>query len=134
MIDHLSTYAKDFDATKRFYDAVLGALGYGPVVEMVATWDADFPTRRACGYGTERPVFWVIETRLIVEPRHVAFTAADRPAVSAFYEAGLASGGIDNGAPGLRPIYHQHYFGAFLEDPDGNNVEAVCHAPVNPGV
>ena len=71
----------------------------------------------------------VVEALEPYSPRHVAFTAADRDAVKAFYEAALAAGGKDNGEPGLRPIYHEHYFGAFVLDPDGNNVEAVCHAP-----
>jgi catechol 2,3-dioxygenase-like lactoylglutathione lyase family enzyme len=83
-----------------------------------------------CAYGPGRPVFWVIEVKEPVSPRHVAFTAANREAVGAFHAAALAAGGTDHGAPGLRPMYHEHYFGAFALDPDGNNVEAVCHAPV----
>jgi catechol 2,3-dioxygenase-like lactoylglutathione lyase family enzyme len=128
VIDHLSSYARDYEATKRFYDAALGALGHSLVSEQVATWDADFPERRFCGYGSGRPVFWVIETREDVSPRHVAFAAADRASVEAFHRAALAAGGVDNGAPGPRPVYHEHYFGAFAIDPDGNNIEAVCHA------
>lgn len=129
MIDHLSTYARDFPATRRFYEAALGALGYGVVTEMVASWDPEFPERRICAFGSGRPVFWVIETKQTVEGRHVAFSAESRAAVTAFHEAALAAGGTDHGAPGLRPIYHEHYFGAFALDPDGNNVEAVCHTP-----
>jgi catechol 2,3-dioxygenase-like lactoylglutathione lyase family enzyme len=129
VIDHLSTYATDYPATRAFYDACLGALGYTVQTEMVASWDPEFPERRICAYGSERPVFWVIETREIYTPRHLAFTAADRKSVAAFHEAALGAGGRDHGAPGLRPIYHEHYFGAFALDPDGNNVEAVCHAP-----
>lgn len=128
MIDHLSTYATDYPATKRFYDAALGALGYALTTEMVADWDPDFPERRMCAFGTDRPVFWVIEVRDAASPRHLAFVAPDRDAVAAFHAAALGAGGLDNGAPGLRPIYHPDYYGAFALDPDGNNVEAVCHA------
>ncbi len=72
----------------------------------------------------------MIETKESATPRHLAFTAATRDHVHAFYEAGLSSGGQTNGEPGLRPIYHDDYYGAFLLDPDGNNVEAVCHSPL----
>ena len=130
MIDHLSTYAADYPATKAFYQAALRPLGYGLEHEMVTSWDAEFPERRACAFGPPgKSVFWVIETRITYTPRHLAFAAPDRAAVAAFHAAGLAAGGSDHGAPGPRPIYHEHYFGAFVLDPDGNNVEAVCHAP-----
>ena len=129
MIDHLSTYATDFPATRAFYEAVLGRLGYSVQYEMTLDADPDLPGRRSCAFGPEgRPIFWVIEVREAYSPRHMAFAAQDRPTVEAFHAAGLAAGGTDNGAPGLRPIYHEHYFGSFLTDPDGNNVEAVCHA------
>ena len=131
MIDHLSTYATDFAATRRFYEATLAELGYGIQAEMTLDADPQLPGRRCCAFGPAgRAVLWVIETREPSSPRHVAFTAEDRPAVDAFHRAGLTSGGRDHGAPGLRPIYHEHYYGAFVIDPDGNNVEAVCHAPV----
>ena len=130
MIDHLSTYATDYPATKAFYEACLGALGYGVQTEMVTSWDADFPDRNCCAFGPPgKSTFWVIQARESVAPRHLAFSAADRGAVTAFHEAALGAGGRDHGAPGLRPVYHEHYFGAFALDPDGNNVEAVCHAP-----
>ena len=133
MIDHLSSYARDYLATKAFYEAALGALGYAVQAEMVASWDADFPERRCCAFGPPgRAVFWVIETRQDVTPRHLAFQAQSRAAVGAFHAAALASGGTDHGAPGPRPVYHEHYYGAFALDPDGNNVEAVCHAPEAP--
>ncbi len=130
MIDHLSTYARDYAVTRRFYQACLGALGHGLQTEAVAHWDDAFPERRICAFGpTDRSIFWVIETRQDVSPRHWAFAAADRAAVDAFHAAGLGAGGTDHGAPGPRPVYHEHYYGGFLLDPDGNNVEAVCHAP-----
>jgi catechol 2,3-dioxygenase-like lactoylglutathione lyase family enzyme len=131
MIDHLSTYATDYGVTKAFYEAALRSLGYGVQFEMVTSWDPDFPERRMCAFGPPgKPVFWIIEVKEAASPRHVAFSAPDRNSVAAFHEAALTVGGRDNGAPGLRPMYHEHYFGAFVIDPDGNNVEAVCHAPV----
>jgi catechol 2,3-dioxygenase-like lactoylglutathione lyase family enzyme len=128
MIDHLSTYATDYDATRAFYAAALGVLGYGAQADAVATWNADFPTQRMCAFGPPgQPVFWVIEVRAAASPRHTAFAAADRAGVDAFYRAALSAGGRDNGPPGLRVQYHPAYYGAFVLDPDGNNVEACCH-------
>lgn len=134
MIDHISTYVIDFTASKRFYEAVFDPLGYPLNTELVTDWEAAFPTRRCCAFGPGgKPIFWLIETREIVTPRHVAFTASSREDVYAFHRAGLAAGGRDNGQPGLRPVYHEHYFGSFLLDPDNNDVEAVCHqAPDKP--
>ena len=126
MIDHLSYYATDYVASKKFYDAALPALGYEMTTEMVATWDAEFPTRRMCAYGpSKKSVFWLIEVKHPVTPRHIAFQAKSREAVNAFHTAALKVGAKDNGAPGPRPMYHPDYYGAFVFDPDGNNVEAV---------
>jgi len=130
MIDHLSTYATNFDSSKNFYSAVLAELGYTIQADMTFDNDPDLPGRRACAFGPDgRPVYWVVEVPEAATPRHVAFTAQNRGAVSAFHAAGMMAGGKDFGAPGPRPIYHENYFGAFLTDPDGNNVEAVCHNP-----
>ena len=130
MIDHLSTYATDHSKTRKFYQACLGALGYEVQFEMEMTWDKEFPGRHACAFGPPgKSLFWVIEVKSPYTARHIAFAAEDRKAVAAFYEAALAGGGTDHGAPGLRPEYHEHYFGAFALDPDENNVEAVCHTP-----
>ena len=129
MIDHLSTYATSYDATKRFYEAALAPLGSRLDHEIVTTWDPAFPTRRACAFGPGRSVFWVIEVREPATPRHTAFSAKSRAEVDAFHRAALAAGGRDHGAPGVRAIYHPNYYGAFVLDPDGNNVEAVCHEP-----
>jgi catechol 2,3-dioxygenase-like lactoylglutathione lyase family enzyme len=132
VIDHISSYATDYAATKAFYEAVLGRLGHEMQAEMAFDEDPDLPGRRACAFGPPgRTTFWVIEALEASSPRHIAFAAADREAVAAFHAAGLEAGGTDLGAPGLRPIYHEHYFGAFLTDPDGNNVEAVCHTPAS---
>jgi catechol 2,3-dioxygenase-like lactoylglutathione lyase family enzyme len=130
MIDHLSSYSTNFPAARAFYQAVLAELGYAVQAEMVFEEDPDLPGRKACAFGPEgNAVFWVIQVKEAYTPRHVAFIAEDRDAVAAFHRAGVAAGGQDLGAPGLRPSYHEHYYGSFLTDPDGNNVEAVCHTP-----
>lgn len=129
MIDHLSTYTTNWDAAVKFYDACLGALGYERVVKhLVATWDAEFPTRRMCAYGPKgRPVLWLAEVTKPHSTGHTAFAAKDRQGVHDFYEAAIKAGGKDNGGPGPRDQYHPTYYGAFIIDPDGNNVEAVFH-------
>jgi len=128
VIDHLSTYTVSFEAAQRFYDLALASLGYGRTASLVATWDAEFPNRRMCAYGPENQrVLWLIEVKDQATPRHVAFRAPTRKAVQAFFDAALLAGGKDNGGPGVREQYHPTYFGAFVLDPDGNNVEAVTH-------
>lgn len=129
MIDHMSTYTRDWSASHRFYRAAMDVLGHEIQAEMTASWDPDFPERRLCAWGPDSPVFWLIETKEVVTPRHFAFSAASRQDVDAFHIAALAAGGEDHGAPGPRPVYHSDYYGAFVLDPDGNNVEAVCHVP-----
>ncbi|WP_434778235.1 VOC family protein [Neisseria sp. Ec49-e6-T10] len=130
MIDHLSTYATDYVATKHFYEKAFAALGYTIQAEFVAKWNEHFPTQRMCAFGKEgKMAFWIIEVKEAYTPRHTAFAAENRAQVDAFYQAAMHSGGQDNGGPGLRPHYHEHYYGAFVIDPDGNNVEAVCHTP-----
>lgn len=130
MIDHLSFYATDYLATKRFYEQALAPLGYAAVMEMTATGNPEWPEQRMIAFGPpQRPIFWVIETKQPATPRHLAFAAKDRAGVDAFHAAALAAGGRDNGGPGPRPQYHPGYYGAFVLDPDGNNVEAVCHKP-----
>jgi catechol 2,3-dioxygenase-like lactoylglutathione lyase family enzyme len=118
MYDHVGLNVRDYEASKKFYDPVLATLGYGLVLE--------FP--HACGYGPEgKPEFWIVQREPPGTGTHVAFASPDRATVDAFHDAAVAAGGKDNGAPGLRPDYHEHYYGAFVLDPDGNNVEAVCH-------
>jgi catechol 2,3-dioxygenase-like lactoylglutathione lyase family enzyme len=130
MIDHLSFYATDYLASKAFYAAVLESLGYGLGQELTATWDPEFPGRRMCAFGPPgKSIFWLIEVKTPATPRHLAFTARDRAAVDSFHRAALKAGAKDNGAPGERPHYHPHYYGAFVLDPDGNNIEAVHHGP-----
>ena len=124
MIDHTGVSATDFAAATQFYDAVFTALNGG----LLATIPTAYTNGVAVtGYGRDRPTFWLSEGPAQTPPVHVAFSAENRAQVDAFYKAGLAAGGRDNGAPGLRPHYHEHYYGAFLRDPDGNNIEAVCH-------
>lgn len=91
--------------------------------------------QQMCAFGIDGKFsFWVIETQQPFTPRHIAFSAENRAIVDAFYQAGMDAGGRDNGAPGLRPLYHEHYYAAFLLDPDENNVEAMCHTPTDQGV
>jgi catechol 2,3-dioxygenase-like lactoylglutathione lyase family enzyme len=120
VLDHISLNVREYAASRRFYEAALAPLG--------ATVIMEFPN--ICGFGVAgKPDFWVRERGEPSGPMHVAFETLDRNVVHACHEAALAAGGTDNGAPGPRPAYHEHYYGAFVLDPDGNNVEAVCHAP-----
>lgn len=130
MIDHFSSYTTDFPPARAFYEAALGSLGYAIQAEMVMDSDVNFPERRCCAWGpTGKPVFWLIEVREAATPRHLAFSASDRASVDGFYKAAMGAGGRDHGKPGVRAIYHADYYGAFVSDPDDNNVEAVCHTP-----
>ena len=123
IFDHLGYSVGDFDKSTAFYDAALAPLGIKRVSEF------DYPGGRIIGYGVDRPEFWVNSGEALRDHVHVAFTAKTRADVDAFYAAGLAAGGRDNGAPGLRPEYHPDYYGAYVFDPDGHNIEAVCNAP-----
>jgi catechol 2,3-dioxygenase-like lactoylglutathione lyase family enzyme len=128
MIDHMSIYALDFDKTRSFYEAVFTSLGHGIQAEFRVKDDEQFPGRKVCAFGSSgKATFWIIETRKQVAGRHVAFAAVDRPAVDDFHRIALHSGGEDNGGPGLRPEYHATYYASFVIDPDGNDIEAVCH-------
>ena len=120
MIDHTGVGVTDIAKSKAFYRAALAPLGYEVVVE----WG------QAAGFGVPpKPDFWIGEGTPNPPPIHVAFRAESRQQVDAFFAAALAAGGRDNGAPGLRPHYHADYYGAFVLDPDGHNIEAVCHLP-----
>lgn len=126
MIDHLGISVSNFDASKTFYDQAFAPLGASLLYVVPEQFTGGV---KVGGYGRERPVFWLHEASPTGPGRHYAFTARSRAEVDAFHKAALAAGGRDNGAPGLRPHYHADYYGAFVFDPDGNNVEAVCHAP-----
>ncbi|MGH6860437.1 MAG: VOC family protein [Phyllobacterium sp.] len=125
MIDHTGIIASDFERSKEFYRQTLAPIGYELIVEFPATVTGKADV---AGFGEAgKPDFWVIGGTPNKPPVHVAFRVGNRAIVDAFHKTGLASGAGDNGAPGLRPHYHPDYYAAFLLDPDGHNVEAVCH-------
>ena len=127
MIDHTSLTVSDPERSRRFYEKALAPLGYQVLMEIPKEFTGG---RVVLGYGAPpKPDFWTANGTPN-EPRiHVAFRAENRRQVDEFYKAAIAAGAKDNGAPGPRPHYHQHYYGAFVLDPDGHNVEAVCHLP-----
>lgn len=119
MIDHVKLVVGDLAASRAFYERALAPLGIGVLKA--------YPG--AVGLGADgMPFFW-LSGGPVSGPCHVAFRSPDHAGVDAFHREALAAGGRDNGAPGLRPQYHPGYYGAFVLDPDGNNVEAVCHGP-----
>jgi len=125
MIDHTGIVASDFQASKAFYEKALAPIGYTLLMELSAavTGHAD-----VAGFGeAPKPDFWVSSGTPNRPPVHVAFRVASRSLVDAFHQAAIQAGGTDNGPPGLRPHYHPNYYGAFVLDPDGHNIEAVCH-------
>jgi catechol 2,3-dioxygenase-like lactoylglutathione lyase family enzyme len=120
MIDHLGLAVSDLAASRAFYDAALAPLGY----QCILVFDD------AVGFGVPpKPDFWLSAGEPGMPTLHVAFGADSRAVVDAFYRAAIDAGGRDNGAPGLRAHYHPNYYGAFVLDPDGHNIEAVCHRP-----
>lgn len=134
MIDHLGIPVSDIARATEFYLKALAPLGYGLVMEVSA---AETGHGAAVGFGppgkdadfqSGKPSFWIGEGERLGGHVHVAFVAPSRAAVDAFYRAALNAGGKNNGPPGLRPHYHANYYAAFVFDPDGNNIEAVCHA------
>ena len=126
MIDHIGFSVLDYARSKAFYESALGPLGYTLVMEVTA----EETGQPAAGFGSGgKPDFWIGAEGKLEKPVHVAIVANARPAVDAFYRAALAAGGKDNGVPGLRAHYHPSYYAAFVLDPDGHNIEAVCHTP-----
>jgi len=120
MLDHVTIGVSNLNHAREFYDRALRPLGIRRLYADGETFS---------GYGADKKAFfWIGARAAVTTGAHVAFTAPDRAAVNAFHAAALAAGGRDNGAPGLRPHYHHHYYGAFVLDPDGHNIEAVCHA------
>lgn len=120
MIDHIGLSVSDGAASKAFFARALAPLGIAPVTE-VQGW---------AGFGRAgQAQFWFGEGEGANKPMHIAFAAESRAQVRAFYEAALAAGAQDNGAPGVRAIYHPDYYSAFVIGPDGHNIEAVCRAP-----
>lgn len=121
MIDHVTFGVSDFDRSVRFYDRAFAPLGVRRLFD-----DNSGPVK-AAGYGDTRPWFWLAEHEPTPGKLHIAIRAASRDAVDLFHREGLLAGGADNGRPGLRPHYHPGYYGAFVRDPDGHNIEAVFH-------
>ena len=124
MIDHIAINVQDFEKSKAFYKAVLAALGYIHVWEMEGLAGFSGEGKPDSCWG-----FWIQGGKQALPPIHVAFRSDSRAKIRAFYEAALKAGGKDNGPPGIREHYHPNYYGAFVYDLDGHNVEAVCHNP-----
>ncbi len=125
MIDHTGVSVSDYRKSREFYAKALGAIGYQLLAEFPAsvTGSAD-----VAGFGEPpKPDFWIASGSAAHPSQHIAFRVPARSLVDEFHRAALAAGGRDNGAPGLRPHYHANYYGAFVLDPDGHNIEAVCH-------
>jgi catechol 2,3-dioxygenase-like lactoylglutathione lyase family enzyme len=120
ILDHIGMAVSNGQRSQEFYSSALAPLGIGKVIE-VAGW---------LGFGRAgKPEFWFGEGGAPQQPMHIAFAAETRAQVDAFYEAAISAGGRDNGKPGIREMYHPNYYGAFVFDPDGHNIEAVCHVP-----
>ncbi len=127
MIDHLGFAVSDLEKAKMFYLAALKPLGIDILIEVTSEQTGG---EAHIGFGANRkPFFWIGTGKAIDGPVHIAFDAPDRATVDAFHAAALAAGGRDNGPPGIRAHYHPNYYGAFVFDLDGHNIEAVCHLP-----
>ena len=127
MLDHLGLAVADLARSRVFYEAALRPIGIELLMEVTA---AQTGHGNGLGFGANgKPFFWIGDRSPASAGVHVAFAVPTRALVDAFHTVALAAGGQDNGAPGLRPHYHPNYYGAFVLDPDGNNIEAVCHAP-----
>jgi len=124
MFDHLSLPVGDLEQARRFYEQALAPLG----IEVVKAYPDAVGLAAGRGRRGEQEL-WLTVADVTPTPLHLAFAAADRAQVDAFHRAALAAGGRDNGAPGWRPQYHEHYYAAFVIGPDGHNLEAVCHQP-----
>lgn len=128
MIDHIGLSVADYPRAKAFYDAVMPTIGASCV--MAVTAEETGGTYEGAGYGLNgKPSFWIGTGGRTKGSLHIAFVAESRAAVDAFYAAAIAAGGSDNGPPGIRAHYHPNYYGAFVFDLDGHNIEAVCHKP-----
>lgn len=127
MIDHISIPVTDYAKSKDFYERALAPLGITVIMQFGKAAGFGVNSKPSLWIGEGPPEFWGPTHRAGAAPVHIALAVKDRAAVDAFHRAALAAGGVDIGAPGLRPQYHPGYYGAFVLDPDGNNVEAVCH-------
>ena len=129
MIDHLGVVVADYEKSRDFYLKALGPLGYTLVMELSRENIPHLPSPKVGGLGAKgKPDLW-LSGGTPTSRTHLAFLAPNRAAVDAFYKAAVAAGGQPNGEPGLRPHYHEHYYGAFVIDINGHNLEAVCHDP-----
>jgi catechol 2,3-dioxygenase-like lactoylglutathione lyase family enzyme len=124
MIDHSGISVSDFEVSKLFYERALAPLGASLLHSVPPEHTGGV---NVIGFGVDTPCFWLNEGEAQKPPLHFAFKAESRAMVDAFYAAAIRAGGQDNGKPGLRKHYHENYYGAFVLDPDGNNIEAVCH-------
>lgn len=128
MIDHITLHVTDFPAALAAYQKVLAPLGYKVIMDLSIEHVPTLPAARMAGLGVDdKPDLWLRQASGPVTPTHVAFRADNRRAVDAFYAAAFAAGLKDNGPPGLRKEYHPSYYGAFVLDGDGHNIEAVSH-------
>lgn len=125
MIDHITFGVTDFARSTAFYDRAFVPLGVQRLFDVPPEHSGGV---RSTGYGDSRPWFWIAEQDATKGKLHIALSAKSRADVDAFHAAALTAGGRDNGAPGLRPHYHPNYYGAFVLDPDGHNIEVVCHS------
>lgn len=127
MIDHIGFSVSDYARAKAFYQTALAPLGYSLIMEVPAELTGHEP---AAGFGANgKRDFWIGGEGPTNKPVHIAIVASNRTAVDAFYKAAMSAGARDNGRPGIRAHYHPNYYGAFVLDPDGHNIEAVCHTP-----
>ena len=127
MIDHVSFSVSDIERSKSFYLACLTTLGLRVLHDTIN--DSTAGAFAFVCFGLDHPIFCINTGKALSPALHVAFRAGTREDVDAFYAAALGAGGADNGPPGLRPQYHTDYYGAYVRDPDGHNIEAVCHVP-----
>jgi catechol 2,3-dioxygenase-like lactoylglutathione lyase family enzyme len=121
LLDHVTIGVSNVERSMKFYDRALRPLG---IVRLYAE------AEEYAGYGiSPKAFFWIGSKEMPQTGAHIAFTAPERATVDRFHDEAIAAGGRDNGRPGIRPHYHAHYYGAFVLDPDGHNIEAVCHTP-----
>jgi catechol 2,3-dioxygenase-like lactoylglutathione lyase family enzyme len=133
MLDHVSLGVGDIERSRAFYDAALRPLGLVRIVDFGNGRGSDYGAAPG-SLGVEFTITREAQVKAPAAGAHLCFRAPDRAAVRAFHAAALAAGGSDDGAPGLRPQYHADYYAAFIRDPDGHRIEAVCHAPEKPTI
>jgi catechol 2,3-dioxygenase-like lactoylglutathione lyase family enzyme len=127
LIDHVGMQVVDYARALRFFENALAPLGIAIVMQVTKEETGGY---EGAGFGRDgKPSFWISAGGRTTPRLHIAFVADDRAAVNAFFEAALAAGAADNGVPGVRAHYHPHYYAAFVLDPEGHNIEAVCHKP-----